>query len=441
MLNKGVRSFVLVLVLFLAAVSLLRGQTPASWQGWTYQAPPGWTTQETPEALVLSPGAPGTNRVRLLAPQPVSGDLGHWFAAAVAQQAASLRGFRLGSVKPARTTGGAPTLTATAQATTAAGQRVILSYLGVLSTNGQGLLMEAQFDQLGVFRNLRPYGALVKSLEPGAAPPPSQTAQALSTTMSPPAPGAVPGAGASNTGRRPGGASHAPTSGWQGNTELAVTTGPPPPPPTGHDLYDWFGSFYNSVMPGPNFTISTIMVWEFFRFFPNGYVYEGMPAGIDPAAIHCTGPAQLKGGQCKRYTLSGATLTIEGEKPHTFALTDGGIKVDGTDKNRVRPATQPMNGTWKTSSGGGLLTTVTLSQHLLTLRPDGSFSIQGSTGVSGANVAAYGSSAYSGRYKLNGYTIEMDYNNGRVVKQSFLLPYPDDKVFLIGDSMYFVPTR
>lgn len=125
-----------------------------------------------------------------------------------------------------------------------------------------------------------------------------------------------------------------------------------------------------------------------------------------------------------------------------LCLSDGNsIKIDGTDNNRVRRADKPFNGCWKTSSGGGLLTTVTLSQHMLTLRPDGTFFIEGSTGVSGSNMAAYGSSANSGYYKTSGYTIEMDYANGRVVRQSFLLPYSDDNVFLIGDSMYFVPTR
>ena len=192
-------------------------------------------------------------------------------------------------------------------------------------------------------------------------------------------------------------------------------------------------------MPGPNFTISTSMVWTFYRFFPNGYLYEGMPSNTDPGAINC--PAIVKGGKCHRYSITGNTLTIEGEKPHTFARDGGDIKIDNSTSSRVRRADRPMNGTWKTSSGGGILTTVTLSQHTLTLRPDGTFSIEGGTGVSGANVAAYGSSAMGGHYKTSGYTIEFDYANGRVVHQSFLLPYPDDKVFLIGDSMYFTPSH
>ena len=107
----------------------------------------------------------------------------------------------------------------------------------------------------------------------------------------------------------------------------------------------------------------------------------------------------------------------------------------------MRRGDQPLNGRWKTSAGGGVLTTVALSQHMLTLRPDGTFSIEGNTGVSAPNVAGYGSSAYTGHYKTHGYTIEFDYSNGRVDRQSFLLPYTDNNVFLVGSAMYFVPGK
>ena len=42
--------------------------------------------------------------------------------------------------------------------------------------------------------------------------------------------------------------------------------------------------------------------------------------------------------------------------------------------------------------------------------------------------------------ELKGW-FEFDYSNGRVDRQSFLLPYTDSNVFLVGSAMYFVPGK
>jgi hypothetical protein len=397
--------------------------------------------QDTPEAMVLHPGSSGPlDRIQLFAAQPSSGSLEQWFQEAVRERSSSIQGFRPSPMKQSVTRQGTPYVFMTGQGMVQ-GQKVILTYTGMKTRDGQGLLMSAQFDTMGALRNMMAYGQFTKSLEPGTAPAPAPAVASGSPAVAPPsatAPAVRNDAGGTS-GRysRPAGTTAAPPAG--ASVTLPAATGEPPAKPNGHDLYDWFGNFHTTLMPGPNFTLSQEMIWTFYRFFSNGYVYEGMPEGVDPGAINC--PTVVKGGRCKQYTLSGTALTIEGEKPHTLAQDGGGIKIDGTSYNRVRRADRPMNGRWETSAGGGLLTTVTLSQHMLTLRPDGSFLITGSTGVSGSNVAAYGSSAYSGHYKLNGYTIEFDYANGRVVQQSILLPYPDDNAFLIGSALYFVPKK
>lgn len=418
-------------------------QSTPQWNGWFYYGPAGWKAQATAEALVFTPEQPGSlNRMRLLAPEPMQGTLSEWFMNVSRREASSYRSFHLNAVQQGSTAHGKPKIYCTGQAVTAQGQQLVISYMGIESLDGKGLLMATEFETLSSFRYLGTYGAFVRSLEPGTA------GRSIAERRG----GDKPAAERPANRPQPAHDSNEPAPGSRHHRETDQTDKPNPNcapsapqgdgAPTalmGHGLYDWFGSFYTSIMPGPNSTISQTMDWTFYRFFPNGYVYEGLPAGTDPETIAC--PGVVKGGRCKTYSISGNTLTIAGEKPHTFRQENGGITIDGKINNRVRRADRPMNGRWETSSGGGLMTTVTLSQHMLTLRPDGRFSIDGSTGVISPNASAYNSSALSGHYKTHGYTIELDYSNGKVVHQSFLLPYSDDKVFLIGSAMYFVPSK
>ena len=430
------------LIFFLPISAFAQSSTSSSsWNAWIYQTPAGWQTQETPPALVLVPeGASSVNEMRLLAAEPTQESLSQWFDNAVRRQASTLSSFHLNAVQQGTTVHGKPKIYVTGQGVTPKGQKLVISYMGLLTKDGQGLLMETRFDPMSAFRYLGVYGQFVRSLEPGTAPKssPERTAKR-------PIPRTESNPGDGNRRSRENDQPAKPNPPTAGPSD-----GDPPSASNtnGHGIYDWFGSFYNTILPGPNYTISTSMVWTFYRFFPNGYVYEGVPAGTDPATITCPGEVktgeaktgEVKGGQCKTYTIAGNTLTIAGEKPHEFAEEGAGIKIDGKVNNRVRRAGKPLNGRWETSSGGGILATVALSQHMLTLRPDGTFSIEGSTGVSTPNAASYSSSAYSGRYKAHDYTIEFDYASGRVVRQSFLLPYADDNVFLVGNAMYFVPT-
>src|ERR1700759_5412641 len=98
-----------------------RAQTaePQSWKGWLFHVPNGWAAQETSTGMMLHPeGSAPVNQVLLLPPEPAEGGLQSWFPAAVRRQAATMRAFRPGQMKAAKTTQGAPTLFVTGQALT-----------------------------------------------------------------------------------------------------------------------------------------------------------------------------------------------------------------------------------------------------------------------------------------------------------------------------------
>lgn len=139
-----------------------------SWNGWYYQTPVGWRAQATPEAMVFTPAQPGSlNRMRLLAPEPMQGSLSEWFMNVSRREASGYKSFHLNSAQQASTVHGKPRIYCTGQAINAQGQQLVISYEGVESLDGKGLLMETEFETLSSFRYLAMYGKFVASLEPG----------------------------------------------------------------------------------------------------------------------------------------------------------------------------------------------------------------------------------------------------------------------------------
>lgn len=173
------------LSIWFAGMSAL-AQAPASqsWNGWFYQTPPGWQAQPTPKEMDFVPAQAGPiNRMRLLAAEPVQGSLSDWFMNVTRREASAFRNFHLNAVQQGTTVHGKPKVYCTGQAVTQSGQQVVISYMGVLSLDGQGLLMVSEFETLSSFRYLGAYGKFIGSLEPGTAPKlgPDRTAKRPST--------------------------------------------------------------------------------------------------------------------------------------------------------------------------------------------------------------------------------------------------------------------
>lgn len=138
------------------------------WNGWYYLTPAGWHAQATPEAMVFTPAQPGSlNRMRLLAPEPMQGTLSDWFMNVSRREASGYKSFHLNSAQQASTVHGKPRIYCTGQAINAQGQQLVISYEGIESLDGRGLLMVTEFETLSSFRYLATYGRFVASLEPG----------------------------------------------------------------------------------------------------------------------------------------------------------------------------------------------------------------------------------------------------------------------------------
>jgi hypothetical protein len=113
----------------------------------------------------------------------------------------------------------------------------------------------------------------------------------------------------------------------------------------------------------------------------------------------------------------------------------------------AKPAThgEKMAGSWSTISGGGNTAyggnVMIVSSKNFTFNKEGQFTMLSTAGGSNSGDFGVSSSAYSnkdaaGTYVLNGYSLELRYNNGQVQYRNFYF-YPDSKeVFGIGTSVY-----
>jgi hypothetical protein len=111
---------------------------------------------------------------------------------------------------------------------------------------------------------------------------------------------------------------------------------------------------------------------------------------------------------------------------------------------RPAEAGEKISGGYKTLSTGGNVplggNVMTFAASNIHFNTQGQFTIARSSGGSAPSVSAYSSKNEAGTYQLNGYSIELRFNNGKVVRQGFYF-YPDGKDhFGMGGSDY-VPEK
>lgn len=112
----------------------------------------------------------------------------------------------------------------------------------------------------------------------------------------------------------------------------------------------------------------------------------------------------------------------------------------------ARPAlkNERLSGTWSTISGGGNTAfgggSMVISSNVLTFNGQGQFTTLSTGGgtYSGAtgSVSAYSNKDGAGTYTFDGYSLELRFNNGKVVRKNFCF-YDDKKdVWVFGTSPY-----
>ncbi|KAB0678548.1 hypothetical protein [Aureimonas leprariae] len=202
---------------------------------------------------------------------------------------------------------------------------------------------------------------------------------------------------------------------------------------------------------------------EITVFGTSGLYATELPQDGD-LAVHCRaeptdcGLYALQGGgffsgasRIEMREVSDAFGTIETEaKP--FARKGDGLEIDGGAYSRIPPfaAGTTFDGTWRyfyAAVGSTAFSSNSVSsERLLTLRRDGSFRRDGWSGASGTNDTGTGTVGFttggnrpaaSGRYKVEGYALELAGDDGRTERLSIFAPDKDsDKLLVIGGSNY-----
>lgn len=143
-----------------------------------------------------------------------------------------------------------------------------------------------------------------------------------------------------------------------------------------------------------------------------------------------------------RWSKSGDTISIRWDdarkKPETW--TKWFVARAGAGDFRLDGRYQSMGGGGNTALGGD---TMTVAWNGYEFRPDGGMTTGGgaavSSGGSGTGVSVVGSSRRgprSGRYRIDGYAIEFEFEGGETSRAWFYL-YPDsDRVIGIGEGIY-----
>jgi hypothetical protein len=103
-----------------------------------------------------------------------------------------------------------------------------------------------------------------------------------------------------------------------------------------------------------------------------------------------------------------------------------------------------LAGTWSTIGGGGNTAfgggAIVVSSNVLTFNTQGQFTTLstggGSFNGSGGSVTAYSNKEGAGTYTFDGYSLELKYNNGKIVRKNFCF-YADSKdVWVFGTRPY-----
>ncbi len=180
--------------------------------------------------------------------------------------------------------------------------------------------------------------------------------------------------------------------------------------------------------------------YEPYLLLTDGSIYDG--PSVSPYNFDVAKSKQLEPRKWGTWKAVGKTMVINWPNKEKD-------KTDTWEKNWfwAKPATngEKIQGGYKTISGGGNTALggniMIVSSTNITFNKNGQFTMVGVSGGSNSGDFGVSSSSYAhkdgaGTYVLNGYSLELRYNNGQVQQKSFYF-YPDSKeAFGIGTSAY-----
>jgi hypothetical protein len=218
-----------------------------------------------------------------------------------------------------------------------------------------------------------------------------------------------------------------------------------PPPPGRARLSGLFGTQETGGHVGPGGLIYQNFNWRFYYFLPNGYVYLGAKdAGLEDQ--NCTRPTVNKYGDpvCTTYSADNDQLRIGMRNPTRLRRKGDDLLIGDYAFSHIPPARNlRLDGSYGSFSAG---TAAAMSTGIAFSR-NGRFTSSNFVGVAidtgqnqpsgGSRVSVSGSGGGNaeGSYRINGYTLELDYSDGRKAR-SFFAQVAGIEVVRIGSRVY-----
>jgi hypothetical protein len=198
---------------------------------------------------------------------------------------------------------------------------------------------------------------------------------------------------------------------------------------------------------GPGNSMYASVYWRFYYFLPNGYTYLGpKEAGLE--SLVCDRPTVNKYGDamCTTYAADGDQIRIGVRTPTRLRRRGNDLRIGDYDFALVPKVRDfRLAGTYEYFGAG----TSAAASSTLTFSRDGRFEAQhvsgvfvdtdptnsGQTGGRRVTVSGGSSGEANGTYRINGYTIELNYADGRSAKAFFAVVAGND-VVRIGTRTY-----
>lgn len=184
-----------------------------------------------------------------------------------------------------------------------------------------------------------------------------------------------------------------------------------------------------------------IIVYKPYILLKNGTMYEHPE--ISPYDLDVAQSRQSEPEKWGTWKLDGKTLTINhGTKTGVSQTVNHWISGWSWAEPAVKG--EKITGSYSTISGGGNTAfgggAITVSSKFITFNNKGQFTYESTGGGSyngaGGGVSAYSTKNTSGTYTFDGYSLQLSFNNGKVLRQCFYFYGDDKEVFGIGNHPY-----
>jgi hypothetical protein len=220
-----------------------------------------------------------------------------------------------------------------------------------------------------------------------------------------------------------------------------------PTPPGAPRLSGLFVTEDSRGSLGPGGSFYSTVSWRFYYFLPNGYAYLGAKvAGLE--TLTCDRPTVDKYGDplCTTYSADNGQIRIGLRNPTRLIRKGEDVRIGDYNFAKVPKVNDlRLTGAYEYFSAG----TAAAVSNTLTFSRDGRFEVSNfsaiavdndptNSGVSGGSrvsVTGSGSGKAQGTYRINGYTLELNYSDGRKVRAFFAVVAGND-VVRIGSRTY-----